>query len=315
MQIKDWPDIPFWEEIVKESNESTFYHTPLWHEIVVNTFKDYFIATKGFIFEDGKRAVLPFIQTKTGGFFKGERHLKSSVYGYGGIISEGRLSEAHQNQIYNYITSMKASVSIESNPLYEYTLPDCFSRKRDFIHFIPLDKGEKYIYKHFSKGAKSSLSKAKRKGIIVRTIQKEEELLAYFEIYRDTLKRWGNATRVTYPEELFLNIFKSAGNAAKIWVAEKDGKIIAVVTIFYWNQIVNWFHGAALQDYFDCCPNNILQMEIMKDAIKRNYHYYDLGPSGGIDGVIKFKESFGAEKRELMVGHWKYRWKKRDRFV
>ncbi len=308
MEILDWPDIPFWEDIVARDVTSTFYHTPLWHELVVKAFKNYRNASKGFVFSDGIKAVLPFIQVKPGGLFRGESRLKSSVCGgYGGIISSGKLSEEQQQQINHFITSMKASISIECNPFSDCTLPASFSRKRDFVHCISLEKGEDAIYKNFSRGAKRSLNRADEKGVLVRRIQTQEELKSYFKVYRATLKRWGDDTRVTYPETIFKTMFHNGGDAVKIWVAEKEDKVIAVLTLVYWNGMVHGFHAAALKEYFDCCPNNILHMEAIRDAIKNNYRYYDFGASGGMEGVIRFKESMGAEKREFLKGHWKSR--------
>ena len=72
MKIKIWPDVPFWDELVKKSPESTFFHTHLWHEIVAETYRDYSIATRGFEFDDGTRAIFPLIQTKAGGMLKGQ---------------------------------------------------------------------------------------------------------------------------------------------------------------------------------------------------------------------------------------------------
>ena len=308
MEILDWPDIPFWEDLVTRDGTSTFYHTPLWHELVVKAFKNYRNASKGFVFSDGTKAVLPFIQVKPRGFFRGESRLKSSICGgYGGIISDQILSAEQQSRIYNYITSMKASISIECNPFSNYALPDFFYRKRDFVHFISLEQGEDSIYKKFSRGARRSLNRADEKGVVVRRIQTEEELKSYFGVYRSTLRRWGDATRVTFPERLFKIMFHNGGDAVKIWVAEKENKVIAVLTLVYWNRMVHGFHAAALKEYFDCCPNNILHMEAIRDAIKNNYRYYDFGASGGMEGVIRFKESMGAEKRESTAGQWKFR--------
>ena len=209
------------------------------------------------------------------------------------------------------ITSMKASISIECNPFSDYTLPDSFSRRRDFVHFLPLEKGEDSIYNNFSRGAKRSLNKADEKGVVVRRIQAQEELKSYFKVYRSTLQRWGDATRVTFPEKIFSTLFHGGGDAVKFWVAEKETTVIAVLTLVYWNRMVHGFHAAALKEYFDCCPNNILHMEAIRDAIKNNYRFYDFGASGGMEGVIRFKESMGAEKREFIAGHWKSRRVKR----
>ena len=308
MKILDWPEIPFWEDLARKDRRSTFYHTPLWHDIVVKAFKRYRNVTKGFVFGDGTKAVLPLVQVKPGGLLRGASRLKSSICGgYGGVISEKLLSEEQQKQIFSFVTSLKASIAIECNPFAEYTLPDYFFRKRDFVHLISLEKGEDSIYKEFSRGAKRSLNRAHEKGVVVRRIEREDELQSYFEVYRSVLKRWGDATRVTFPEKLFVTLLNNAGDAAKIWVAEKEEKVIGVLTLVYWNGMVHGFHAAALKEYFDCCPNNILHMEAIRDAIGHNYRYYDFGASGGMEGVIQFKESMGAKRREYIAGHWKYR--------
>ena len=44
---------------------------------------------------------------------------------------------------------------------------------------------------------------------------------------------------------------------------------------------------------------------------EKGYRFYDFGPSGGQDGVVRFKKAFGAEKREFVSGHWKHRWIRR----
>lgn len=311
MQTVEWPDISFWEELSQKSSECTFFHTPLWHRIIVKTFKNYSIATKGFIFEDGNRAVLPLIQTSQTGLLNRKRRLKSSVFNfYGGIIAERKLSEDHQNQIYSYLGSLNASILIVGNPFSEYSPPDFFKRTTDVAYVVPLYRGNEYIFSRLSRGARRGLDKAKRKGVVVRIMNTEEEFPTYLEIYRDTLKRWGTAALYTYPAEFFFNMIKDAGDAVKIWVAEKDGKVIAVLNMVYWNQIASGFHSVFLQDYFDCCPNHILHMEAMNEATKRGFHHYDLGPSAGLHGVEQFKKSFGAEPFPCFIGSWKYPGKK-----
>ena len=311
MEVKIWPDISFWNSVVTGNPESTFFHTPLWHDLVVRTYVDYDIATREFVFSGGKRAVFPLIQTREGGLLKGKSRLKSSVFGgYGGIIAEDKLTDAEQSAIYDYLLSLKASISIDGNPFSHYALPDTFTMKQDFTHVFALDSPEEELYKRLSRGAKSNLSQAKKKGVSVRTAESEEDVLQYFRIYQDTLKRWGDAVLFAYPQELLLNIYRHGGDAARLWVAEKDGAIIAGAIIFYWNLVVSYWHGASLQDYFDCYPNNLLHITIIGDALHRGHRYYDFGPSGGQHGVARFKQSFGAEKYEFYSGHWKYRWRK-----
>jgi hypothetical protein len=312
MKIKIWPDISFWNSVVKGNPESTFFHTPLWHDLVVRTYSDYTIATRGFVFSEGRKAVFPLIQTRGGGLLKGKARLKSSVFGgYGGIIAEDKLSAIEQAAIYEYLLSLKASISVDGNPFSQYTIPETFTLKKDFTHVFALDTTEEDALQRLSRGAKSNLNQARKKGVSVRIARSEEDVLQYFNIYQDTLKRWGDATLFAYPQELLLAIYRHGEDAAKLWIAEKDGTIIAGAIIFYWNQVVSYWHGASLQDYFDCYPNNLLHITIIGDALHKGYRFYDFGPSGGQQGVARFKQSFGAEKYDFLSGHWKYRWRKK----
>lgn len=306
MKVQNFPDVHFWEKVALTSPEATFFHTPLWHKIVVKTYKHYYIATKEFTFDDGTVALIPFIQTKKRKLFKRKERLKSSVFNlYGGIICDKKLSTFQQNQLFNYLISLKVNISIVGNPFSEYKLPTSFTCTEDFTDVIPLYKGEEYIFQHLSRNARKSIRRAIKRDVTVRPIKAEKELKGYFEVYRDTIDRWGDDTKHIFPQDIFLNIYKDAGDAVKIWVAEMNGKIIAVLTVFYWNQLVTPFHTASLKDYFNCCPNNILHMEVIKDAIKKNYRYYDFGPSLGQEGVIQFKNSFRPEKKFFVSGYWK----------
>ena len=93
----------------------------------------------------------------------------------------------------------------------------------------------------------------------------------------------------------------------KIWLAEKDSAIVAGAIIFYWNRIVSYWHGASHQDFFSYYPNNMLHMEIIREAAAAGFRYYDFGPSGGQDGVARFKKSFGAVELPFVSAHRKFR--------
>lgn len=316
MEIKDWPDVPFWQEIVEKSSESTFFQAPHWHEIIVKTFQDYSIATKGFIFDDGSKAVFPLMKTRSSGFLRSRVRLRSSAFrGYGGILSERPLLRHHQDQIYSHLMTQKASIFVDCNPFSQYKLPSVFKKKKSFTQVFMLDRSIDEVCRALNRGAKSNLKQAQKKGVTVRTASSEHDIAVYFSMYQDAIKRWGAAAIYIFPEELFYNIFKilkKAGDEVKLWLAEKDGTIIAGAVVFYCNQIVSYWHGASLQQYFNCYPNNLLHVEIIKDAITRQYRYYDLGKSGGQEGVVKFKKSLGAKELSCITGHWKYR--RRDSF-
>ena len=89
--------------------------------------------------------------------------------------------------------------------------------------------------------------------------------------------------------------------------AEKQKTIIAGVLALYCNSTILYWHGSSLREYFDHYPNNLLHAEIVRDGCMQGYRLYDLNPSGGHPGVVKFKESLSARRVDFKSYHWKKR--------
>ena len=76
-----------WNQVCESCTYATFFHTPVWAELVVKAFKNLRIATKAYLFDDGTMAVLPLVEHRAGlkGFFKTYESMFPRVYG--GIIA------------------------------------------------------------------------------------------------------------------------------------------------------------------------------------------------------------------------------------
>lgn len=306
MQITTWPDIPFWEELAAAHPAATFYHSPRWHELVTGAYPGYATATLGFTFDDGSRAVLPLIRTKKGGLLRGKARLKSSVFGgYGGILAEPGEAAARQVDLYRHLASQRATIALDMNPFLDRSpaLPPEFTTRQDFTQALALTTDEAALQRGLNRGAKSNLNQARKQGVTVRQAAADSDRQRYYGLYRDTLKRWGDKALFTYPEDFFHAVFSHAGPHVKVWLAEKDSAIIAGAVIFYWNRIASYWHGASRQDFFSCYPNNMLHMEIIRHAAAAGFAHYDFGPSGGQEGVARFKRSFGAAELPFEVAH------------
>lgn len=309
MDIIDSVDLASWERFLEGNPQASFYHTPHWHKIVIQTFPHFTPATKKFVFDNGTSALVPLLKTEKGLLFKKKLRLKSGVLGVeGGIVANRPLSPDQENRIYTHLTDTRASVTIITNPYAGYTLPDYFKIENDFTLVVPLPDADQPPTVNFSRGAKSNLKQALKKGLTVRKAKTARDIDAYYAIYQDTLKRWGDRVLFVYPEKIFHEIFKLPEELMKIWLVEHNGKIIAGAIIFYFNDIASYWHASSLQDYFTCYPNNLLQTEIIKDAAQK-HKLYDMGRSGSQKGVEQFKKSLGAETFPLLHGVWKYRWK------
>ncbi|PIZ43387.1 methicillin resistance protein, partial [candidate division WWE3 bacterium CG_4_10_14_0_2_um_filter_42_7] len=166
----------------------------------------------------------------------------------------------------------------------------------DFTQYLDLRNGFEPIYRSWTKGHASAVQQARREGITIREAVSIEEWKDYFVIYEDSLRRWGEKATNSYPFVLFENLFKNGCRNVKLWLACFENKPVSGALCFYNNHHVVWWHGASLENYFPKRPAHLLQYEIIKDACEKGYWWYDFNPSGGHEGVVKFKKGFGAEK-------------------
>lgn len=308
MQIIQPVDEDMWWEVVGKCDYATFFHTPLWHKLTTQTFPEYKDMTIGVILNDGTRVILPLLEQ---GKVKSAGRVNVSSFAgcYGDVVSDGSVNFEDRQLIYQYLFSQHiASIQVTDTPIHSLPKPDKkLAESVDFTHILTLNSSFETIFSGFSKGHRSSYNKGVRMGVSVRLAQTLDDYRAYFGAYEDSLRRWGEMATKQYPWALFENGFYLAQNYPeniKLWLAIVEEEVVAGAWVFYWNQHVDWWHGAAYESYFDHSPNNVLQTQIIKDALEKGYRYYDFNPSGGLENVARFKGRFGARKWPLK--RWKY---------
>ena len=118
----------------------------------------------------------------------------------------------------------------------------------------------------------------------------------YYLVYEDSLRRWGDQALGKVDWALFQEMFNRQSDHIKLWLATtKNEIIVAGALMLYAKKHAFYWHGAALEDYFDLRPVNLLFSEIIKDACDKHCRWFDFGLSSGIEGVRRFKKSFGAK--------------------
>jgi hypothetical protein len=307
MEVFNEVDFDEWKEIADKCEYATFFHTPTWSKIFAETYPNMEIATKKFVFDDGKKAILPLIKTKAAkGLFSS--YISNAAGVYGGIISKDRIKQKEIDEIFVSLTKRGiTSISITGNPLFDYNLPKKFRVKDDFTQVIGLGKDEKEIWFNYKRDSKTrpKIKKAERAGVICREAKNFDEWEEYYSIYQEALKRWGDKATSVYPFSLFEGMFKAENPNIKLWLVIFDGKIVGGNLNFYHNRHCVEWHASFLSDYFKYNIRYFLVHNIILDANANGYKYYDFNPSGGHEGTVRFKETFGPEK--LPVKRWKWR--------
>jgi len=280
-----------WQKIVDECNTATFFHTPNWYK-VWKEYNDRNYEARLLSFESGNEVVIPFsFRKRLKGFAK--EHISSPVGTYGGPFSNFQLTDQEVSKVEKYISQFN-SVQIQTNPLNPI-LKSSFSSKKGFTQIIDLKKSWEQIFKNWTKGHGSAAKKGIREGVKVR-IANGNEWEKYYHLYQDSIRRWGKSASNNYKLDLFLILKKLDPAVCKLWVAIAEDKIISGCLCFYHNQHVVYWHGASLESHFHLKPVHVLQHHIIKNAKEAGYFWYDFNPSGGHEGVVKFKNGFGTDK-------------------
>lgn len=286
-----------WDYIWQKCDYSTYFHSREWAEI-------WNVYTKGkmrpdpklVIFSDKKKALLPLSYQKS---LKGliKNYISSPAGTFGGWISADDIDVEHATLLTRFLTKKIGNLVWRLNP-YDKPAFKCAVKAsiEDETQALNLESGFDAIYKKWTKGHRAAARQADKAGVSVRPASCLKDWQQYYRVYEDSLQRWGNKASSKYGWEIFHEMFQRNSLNIKLWSAmHKDGFVVAGAIAFYVKKHVVYWHGAALEQYFNLRPVNLLVSEMIKDACERGCGWFDFNPSGGHEGTKAFKKSFGTE--------------------
>jgi hypothetical protein len=292
------PSTQEWDDAWRSCSYSTFFHGREWAEIWAEYRKGKISPDPLCVaLKDGTKILLPFSKEKLClGLI--DRHLSSLAGTFGGWLADVSLSEQQQTILLRFIAERYSNLIWRFNP-YEGVLPfnNLFHIMNDETHALNLLHGFDEVNREWTKGNASVVRKARKArkaGVMVRLAVTRDDWAAYFRIYENSLNRWGEDATSAYTWPLFDIMYRHASPNIKLWLAEHESVVIAGALCFYSPQHVVYWHGAALSQYFQLRPVNLLMYEVIRDAAGLGYKWFDFNPSGRLEGVKAFKKSFGA---------------------
>jgi CelD/BcsL family acetyltransferase involved in cellulose biosynthesis len=296
-----------WQAACERSPHATYFHSPRWADLFTRGGGGRSEpAALSVAFDDGARAVIPLVRMRRlGGLVT--PHLCTAGSNYGGWISGDTLRGEHAGLLAGHILSMR-DVTWRENPFDPLQAAlEWRGARVEQTQIIDLTRGIDTLYQETTHAHKKALKKASREGVTVREGAGEKDWRAYFDVYLAALEQWSRMgpekrTRARYGWDLFRLLMNEPSPHEKLWIALRDGCVVAGIVCFYWGgrHMVTW-HAAALAEYNQYRPNNALYWEIVCDAERRGFSWFDFNPSGGYEGVVSFKDNFGGEKRRSRV--------------
>jgi hypothetical protein len=294
----------FWWAVARDCPRASFFHTPLWSRLVTTAFPDLCGASAGLTLPGGARVVLPMVEIARhvrGGFAEAE-----STYAgcYGGLIADRSLGPGEYAAAWQAVLGQRriGRLHLTGDPLSGDPGPGLPPSAEDVTHLLDLAPGWERVEAGFSEGHRRSIRRAAAHGLTVAPAAGLDDFRAYFEVYQDSIRRWGDRATNDYPWALF-----EAGHALQkehpeslaLWLCRDAGQVVAGAWVFSWNQRATYWHGASLTAALDLHPGHVLHAEIVRDACARGRAWYDFNPSGGHAGTARFKRGFGTVLRTV----------------
>ncbi len=297
-----------WNELLQNSPESTIFHTKAWAEVWEKSFPgsdSFFIIS---VDEKGDYlAGLPLWRRKKFGLST----IFSMPFGtYGGIIKKKDIDKKIIFSLFEKLEGIIRKGNVLKAQLVDFfsthnhlsTLG--FSSQRFCTHLLSLDQLDEDDYlKGFTQKRREKIRQSQRRGGEVQDIRSLEDVKACYQLLMETYHRH-MVKPLKYPLRFFENIFSvmGKGNLLKWVIVLKEDNIIASLINFAFKDTVYAWKGASASGELESRPNDAKYLNSILWAKKNGFKLFNFGTTPeGVEGMIKFKESWGAKKKEYLI--------------
>ncbi len=138
-----------------------------------------------------------------------------------------------------------------------------------------------------------NIRKAIKSGVMIRRSTSNEDFNFLATTHQQNIESIGGKSK----SKLFFECVKQLvpKENYSLFVAEIKEKKVAALLLFYFNKTVEYFTPCSIFEYRNLQPSSLLIFEAMKDAVEKNYQYWNWGGTWESQkGVYDFKKKWGA---------------------
>lgn len=300
MQIKklEKQDYQKYEKFLLEFKESLFYHSIKYKDFLeelLNIESNYLLAI-----DDNKniQAILP-LMVKEGKFGKIINSLP--YYGSnGGILNKNDQAFKLILDAYNKISKESAGSTYITNPLQknikelDYDILD--NRVGQWTSLNYKENIKENIMNSFESSARRNVRKAIKENVKVEIDNTQIDFL-YETHYKNITSIGGKAKDKKFFDQIDKYFDKEKDY--NIYIAKLYGKKIGALLLFYYNETVEYFTPAVVNEYRNIQALPLIIYQAMIDSNRSGYKWWNWGGTWQTqDGVYKFKNKFGAVDKE-----------------
>jgi hypothetical protein len=296
-----------WSAIVNKSKQFDFYHSQSYH-LLEKDFRPVLLVA--FFNDDFMALPLVIRAIPNTSFFD-----CSSVYGYCGLVSSMDVKDIpsekityFKEQLLNFFEN-NAIVSVFSR-LHPLISTDVFFNNFGLIKninktvVIDLRLSSEKQLAQYRKSYKLQLNQLRRKGFEVVNAQTKEDIDAFIDIYRETMKRVGASKKYFFSPNYFYSFLENKGFESRLLLAKKEGEIVAGAIFTIANNIMQYHLAGTAKTHLKERPMKLIIDEARLLGNELGLDFLHLG--GGVggndeDSLFYFKSGFSDYRCQYKI--------------
>jgi serine/alanine adding enzyme len=287
-----------WDEYVRKSQTSTFYHQIGWKRVISEIYHhqpQYLIAKS----DDRISGIFPLINIKYPVF--GQMTVSLPFAPYGGICADNEQIKTH---LFNYMKNQiaqKQSKSVEIRSLH--SLPDAGSFDSSYYSMVlSLQNSEEMQWSGMRKSMRRYVKKAQ--SAKTESNLDSQNLEGFYELYSRTMRDFGTPA---HSDQFFKTIIREFPHNTRIAEVDFNGECISAIFLLEFNGTIIYGWGASDERYAQLYPNYLLFWDVIRNGCARQFGSFDFGRSMLNEGTYLFKTGWGAEPRQLYYYYYPQR--------
>jgi len=290
----DTVDTTEWLAFIANNEQATAYHDPRWKSVIEGYFRhDYYLVSCR---EKGKLiGILPLVHVKSRLF--GSFTISMPYFNYGGPIAD---CSATEEALLNHAAQLSATVNSEHMEIRDSKPRNNWpSTQRKVSMILPLPATDDLLSKQLGSKLRSQINKAQSHDLTIQ-FGGHELLNSFYQVFTRNMRDLGTPV---YGKKLFSEILTGFPESAFIAIVTQNGVPLAAGFLLgYRDKLeIPWASSIKSKNYLGA--NMFMYRAILREAIARDYRYFDFGRSTRDASTHRFKKQWGAKEHQL---HWHY---------
>lgn len=293
--ILNSPD-PACDTFVAHRPNGRICHLPAWSSTVVRTANHrlfYLVAR-----DSGEvRGVLPLTQVRS--FLFGNRMISQAFSNYGGLLAD---SPEVRDALFNHAVKLATQLNCESIE-FRNTQPlpyNLESRTGKLCMHLPLVSDPQELWKSFKPKVRNQVRKAQKANI--KALSGKLDLLdKFYRVYTIRMHELGTPA---YSRKLMQSILQAFPENTCLFTVCLGKLTVGAGLTMCFNGFVEIPWAAALVEYNNLCPNNLLYWSIIKHYCLAGARCFDFGRCTIDEGTYRFKKQWGPNPVDLHYQYW-----------